>query len=100
MKIKDLLKIQSVVEKQAIPCDMFDEGLTYYSERMKEAYHILDLHLVHFIRAFRKIQEQLFDKKAELEGIENFKHQANDHDSSEIKKLFNDLFDKLNEKRH
>jgi len=100
MKIKDLLKIQSIVEGKAIPSDMFDEGLTYYSESLEKSYNILDMHLVHFIRAFSKVQEKLFDKNAELEGIESFNHQISEHEKQKLKEIFNDFFDKLNEKRH
>lgn len=100
MKIKDLLKIQSIVEGKAIPSDMFDKGLTYYSESLDKPYDILDMHLVHFIRAFVKTQEKLFDRNAELESFDNFKHQVNDHEKDRIKEIFNDFFDKLNEKRH
>ena len=100
MKIRDLLKIQSIVEGKAIPSDMFDKGLTYYSESLEKSYDILDMHLVHFIRAFAKTQEKLFDKNAELEGVENFKHQVTDYEKQKLKEIFDDFFGKLNEKRH
>lgn len=100
MQIKQLLKIQSIVEGKAIPSDMFDKGLTYYSESLGQSYDILDMHLVHFIRAFIKVQEKLFDKNAELEGMENFKHQVSDYEKQKLKEIFDDFFGKLNEKRH
>lgn len=100
MQIKQLLKIQSIIEGKAIPSDMFDKGLTYYSESLGKSYDILDMHLVHFIRAFIKVQEKLFDKNAELEGMENFKHQVSDYEKQKLKEIFDDFFGKLNEKRH
>ena len=100
MQIKQLLKIQSIVEGKAIPSDMFDKGLTYYSESLGKSYDILDMHLVHFIRAFIKVQEKLFDKNAEIEGMENFKHQVSDYEKQKLKEIFDDFFGKLNEKRH
>lgn len=101
MKIKDLLKIQSIVEGKAIPSDLLNIAITYYSKSKDEEIRIEDLHLNHFIRIFIKLLEEdrfLIDEKNE--SYNNFKHQVNDYEKQKLKEIFNDFFDKLNEKRH
>jgi len=78
MQIKKLLKIQSLIEERAVPSDMLDEGLTYWSETHKTSFKILDMHLIHFIRAFSKMQDKLFSLEAEKEAEESVRKQLSE----------------------
>lgn len=71
MKIETLLKIQSLVEKRSTPVDMYEEEILYYSETKSEYVNILQMDLVHFIRAYRKTRDALVDlsrQAAEKDG--------------------------------
>jgi len=58
MKLKDILKIQSIVEGRATPYDMFECDYEYYSKSKDENIKLLDLHLIHFIRIFlRQVED-------------------------------------------
>ena len=58
MKLKDILKIQSIVESRATPYDLLESGYTYYSVSKDEYIDLLDLHITHFIRIFlRQVEE-------------------------------------------
>jgi hypothetical protein len=58
MKLKDILKIQSIIENRATPYDMFECDYTYYSKSKDENIKLLDLHLIHFIRIFlRQVED-------------------------------------------
>ena len=50
MKLKDLLNIQQIVEKRAIPSDVLEFDSTHYSQSKDITVDILDLHLTHAIR--------------------------------------------------
>ena len=50
MKLKDLLNIQQIVEKRAIPSDVLEFNSTHYSRSKDMTVDILDLHLTHAIR--------------------------------------------------
>jgi len=50
MKLKDLLNIQQIVEKRAIPSDVLEFNSTHYSQSKDMTVDILDLHLTHAIR--------------------------------------------------
>jgi hypothetical protein len=50
MKLKDLLNIQQIVEKRAIPSDILEFDSTHYSRSKDMTVDILDLHLTHAIR--------------------------------------------------
>ena len=52
MKLKDILKIQSIVEGRATPYDILESGFTHYSKSKDEYIDLLDLHITHFIRIF------------------------------------------------
>lgn len=56
MKLRDLLKIESVVDKRAVPSDMIELDIEYFSESKQQNIDIMDMHLVHFIRVFVKMQ--------------------------------------------
>jgi hypothetical protein len=62
MKVKKLIALQSIIEDRTIPSDMRNEELTdyiYFSESRKEFMDILDMDLIHLIRAFRKTLDEL-----------------------------------------
>ena len=50
MKLKDLLNIQQIIEKRAIPSDVLEFDSTHYSRSKDMTVDILDLHLTHAIR--------------------------------------------------
>ena len=50
MKLKDLLNIQQIVEKRAIPSDVLEFDSKHYSRSKDMTVDILDLHLTHAIR--------------------------------------------------
>ena len=50
MKLKDLLNIQQIVEKRAIPSDVLEFDSKHYSQSKDMTVDILDLHLTHAIR--------------------------------------------------
>ena len=49
MKVKQLLEIQSVIED--VPSDMFEDDFEYWSRTKSDWVNILDMDLVHVIRA-------------------------------------------------
>jgi len=58
MKLKDILKIQSIIENRATPYDILESGFTHYSKSKDEYIDLLDLHLIHFIRIFlRQVED-------------------------------------------
>jgi hypothetical protein len=72
MKLKDILKIQSIIESRATPYDILEEEYTYYSKSKDEHINLLDLHLIHFIRIFLKQVEENNNgtKKERIEEIQ------------------------------
>jgi|TARA_R100001460_G_scaffold43634_1_gene79968 hypothetical protein len=72
MKLKDILKIQSIIENRATPYDILEEEYTYYSKSKDEHINLLDLHLIHFIRIFLKQVEENNNgtKKERIEEIQ------------------------------
>ena len=50
MILKDLLHLQQIVEKRAIPYDVLEFDSKYYSKSKDMTVDILDLHLTHAIR--------------------------------------------------
>ncbi|MAN75594.1 MAG: hypothetical protein CME84_16130 [Henriciella sp.] len=64
MKVQDLLDIQEVIYQRASPVDLRDDRLVeHYSESKDEYMSILDMDLVHLIRAYNKT---LYTKRHEL----------------------------------
>jgi hypothetical protein len=55
MKVKDLLEIQSIVEKRKTPCDMNGDLNKHFSKSKDEEMDILDMHLVHLVRSYSKL---------------------------------------------
>tara|TARA_A100001011_G_C13875075_1_gene660646 strand:+ start:109 stop:387 length:279 start_codon:yes stop_codon:yes gene_type:complete len=58
MKLKDILQIQSIIEKRATPYDILENNFTHYSKSKDEYIELLDLHLIHFIRIFLNLVEE------------------------------------------
>ena len=53
MKIKDILKIESIIDKRAIPSDILEFlDQNYYSESKEDHIRFGDIHITHFIRIF------------------------------------------------
>ena len=50
MILKDLLHLQQIVEKRAIPYDVLEFDSKHYSKSKDMTVDILDLHLTHAIR--------------------------------------------------
>ena len=50
MTLKDLLNLQQIVEKRAIPYDVLEFDSKHYSRSKDMTVDILDLHLTHAIR--------------------------------------------------
>ena len=50
MILKDLLNLQQIVEKRAIPSDVLEFDSTHHSQSKDKEINILDLHLTHAIR--------------------------------------------------
>ena len=50
MILKDLLNLQQIVEKRAIPHDVLEFDSQHYSQSKDMTVDILDLHLTHAIR--------------------------------------------------
>jgi len=84
MKIKKLLKLQSVIENRVVPCDMTD-NIKYWSRTKGDWVSILDMDLVHVVRALN------LESKLELERYQ-------DKNSQEIKYYINEM-ETLNERR-
>ena len=58
MKLKDILQIQSILEKRATPFDILENNFTHYSKSKDEYIDLLDLHITHFIRIFLNLVEE------------------------------------------
>ena len=54
MKVKDLLEIQSTIEKRKKPCDMNGDLNQHYSTSKDEHINILDMDLIHLVRSYSK----------------------------------------------
>lgn len=54
MKVWQLLEIESVLSKRAIPSDLIDDNTEYYSESDQAKIKIKDMEILHLIRAFKK----------------------------------------------
>ena len=67
MKVKDLLEIQSTIEKRKTPCDMNGDLNQHYSTSKDEHINILDMDLIHLVRSYSKC----LGKKHNYIDIEN-----------------------------
>ena len=57
MILKDLLHLQQIVEKRAIPYDVLEFDSKHYSKSKDMTVDILDLHLTHAIRILNNYLE-------------------------------------------
>ena len=57
MILKDLLHLQQIVEKRAIPYDVLEFDSKHYSQSKDMTVDILDLHLTHAIRILNNYLE-------------------------------------------
>ena len=51
MKVKKLLELQALIEDRKIPADMIEDDFNYWSRSKGDWVNILDMDLIHFIRA-------------------------------------------------
>ena len=58
MKLDDLLTIQAIAEKRAVPIDILENEYEYYSKSKDIDIKLLDLDLIHFIRIFLNLVEE------------------------------------------
>ena len=69
MKIKDILKIESIIDKRATPSDVLEHLDTHYYSKSKDE-HIKygDMHITHLLRIFfnRDYLEDMFNKVIQL----------------------------------
>lgn len=99
MKLKDILKIQSIVEGRATPYDILESGFTHYSKSKDEYINLLDLHITHFIRIFLKQVEQFNKEIKNEETIEEMQYTLNQmYEDLQTLKKDNGLDDVLSEK--
>tara|TARA_R100001530_G_scaffold135854_1_gene114194 strand:- start:561 stop:854 length:294 start_codon:yes stop_codon:yes gene_type:complete len=52
MKLQRLLELNSILEERKTPCDMA-EPFTYVSKSTEGELNIMDMDIIHFIRAFK-----------------------------------------------
>ena len=67
MKIRDLIELQEVIEKRNTPIDIYEYDFKYYSHSEGKERDILDMDLIHVIRALGK-QKHVTYKSYEIEG--------------------------------
>ena len=58
MKVKKLLELQALIEERKIPCDMTDK-VTHWSQSKGQWISILDMDLVHVVRALSRASEDV-----------------------------------------
>jgi len=73
MKVKKLLEIQSVIEESKIPCDMTEKEFKYWSRSKGEWVNILDMDLVHVVRAL-SLESNLELERHDAKVIQKIKH--------------------------
>ena len=70
MKLKDLLNIQQIVEKRAIPYDVLEFDSTHYSQSKDMTVDILDLHLTHAIRILNNyLEDNVYPRYSDRQEI-------------------------------
>jgi hypothetical protein len=82
MEIRKLLEVQATIEGRRVPIDMDDENLNkHYSESKGEFINILDMDLIHLVRAYSKLCDlgKVSDRKVLkdiLNDISNLSYKA------------------------
>ncbi len=70
MILKDLLNIQQIVEKRAIPYDVLEFDSKHYSKSKDMTVDILDLHLTHAIRILNNyLEDNVYPKYSDRQEI-------------------------------
>jgi hypothetical protein len=70
MKLKDLLNIQQIVEKRAIPSDVLEFDSKHYSKSKDMTVDILDLHLTHAIRILNNyLEDNVYPRYSDRQDI-------------------------------
>ena len=70
MKLKDLLNIQQIVEKRAIPSDVLEFDSSHYSKSKDMTVDILDLHLTHAIRILNNyLEDNVYPRYSDRQEI-------------------------------
>ena len=91
MKLKDLLNIQQIVEKRAIPSDVLEFNSTHYSRSKDITVDILDLHLTHAIRILNNyLTDDEYPRYTETDRQEIF------NDLKSIRGKLDDISDVVN----
>ena len=67
MKIRRLLQLQEIIEDKRAPVDIYETDMKYYSNSKDKECDILDMDLIHVIRALSK-QKHVTYKSYEIEG--------------------------------
>jgi len=73
LKVKKLLELQSVIENRVVPCDMTD-NIKYWSRTKGDWVSILDMDLVHVVRALNLESNLEFErhKDKNLQKIKDY----------------------------
>jgi hypothetical protein len=74
MKVRKLLELQSTIEERKVPCDMGENLNQHYSESKEEHIDILDMDLIHLVRAYSKSIElniRKLDKKIIMYNLDS-----------------------------
>jgi len=73
MKLDDLLTIQAITEKRAVPIDILENEYEYYSKSKDIDIKLLDLDLIHFIRIFlvmvQEKENNSFEAKEQIKKL-------------------------------
>ncbi len=70
MILKDLLHLQQIVEKRAIPYDVLEFDSTHYSKSKDMTVDILDLHLTHAIRILNNyLEDNVYPRYSDRQEI-------------------------------
>ena len=70
MILKDLLHLQQIVEKRAIPYDVLEFDSKHYSKSKDMTVDILDLHLTHAIRILNNyLDDNVYPKYSDRQEI-------------------------------
>ena len=70
MILNDLLHLQQIVEKRAIPYDVLEFDSTHYSRSKDMTVDILDLHLTHAIRILNNyLEDNVYPRYSDRQEI-------------------------------
>ena len=91
MILKDLLNLQQIVEKRAIPYDVLEFDSKHYSKSKDMTVDILDLHLTHAIRILNNyLTDDEYPRYTETDRQEIF------NDLKSIRGKLDDISDVVN----